>query len=93
MSHDRGCYCGKESYEYEDCTKNNCYKKIKYEKSKFKLGDRVAYKGKTYTFTGEVVAVTTDGQYVVSAINPDSKYFTGMKHIYGKSQLEEWVRE
>lgn len=24
MSHDRGCPCGKEPYEYEDCTKEIC---------------------------------------------------------------------
>ena len=26
MSHDRGCPCGRESYEYKDCTEVNCYK-------------------------------------------------------------------
>jgi len=24
MSHDRGCHCGKEYYEYEDCTDPTC---------------------------------------------------------------------
>ena len=27
MSHDRGCYCGKEPYEYSDCTKKDCSRK------------------------------------------------------------------
>lgn len=26
MSHDRGCSCGKESYEYKDCTERSCNK-------------------------------------------------------------------
>lgn len=29
MSHDRGCPCGRERYEYEDCPENDCYKKSK----------------------------------------------------------------
>lgn len=57
----------------------------------FKVGDKVIYNGKTYSFTGEVVAVTTDGQYVVSAINKESVFFTGMKHIYGINQLQYWI--
>jgi hypothetical protein len=24
MSHDRGCYCGREKYEYDDCINVNC---------------------------------------------------------------------
>lgn len=27
MSHDRGCPCGKEFYEYEDCTDTSCNKR------------------------------------------------------------------
>lgn len=27
MSHDRGCHCGREPYEYDDCTNSNCHKK------------------------------------------------------------------
>lgn len=29
MSHDRGCPCGKEKYEYDDCTRKDCYKRIR----------------------------------------------------------------
>ena len=29
MSHDRGCSCGKEPYEYDDCTLINCFKREK----------------------------------------------------------------
>lgn len=29
MSHDRGCPCGRESYEYKDCTDTSCNKKPK----------------------------------------------------------------
>lgn len=29
MSHDRGCFCGRERYEYEDCPKADCRKKNK----------------------------------------------------------------
>lgn len=24
MSHDRGCLCGREKYEYEDCKRKDC---------------------------------------------------------------------
>lgn len=27
MSHDRGCSCGKEPFEYADCVEPNCFKK------------------------------------------------------------------
>jgi len=27
MSHDRGCSCGKEPYEYDNCVDPNCFKK------------------------------------------------------------------
>lgn len=27
MSHDRGCPCGKERWEYEECRRTNCYKR------------------------------------------------------------------
>lgn len=29
MSHDRGCPCGREHYEYKDCNKADCYKQDK----------------------------------------------------------------
>jgi bifunctional NMN adenylyltransferase/nudix hydrolase len=32
MSHDRGCPCGRESYEYADCKDNSCNKKPKQAK-------------------------------------------------------------
>jgi hypothetical protein len=28
VSHDRGCPCGREKYEYEDCTRTDCFKKV-----------------------------------------------------------------
>lgn len=28
MSHDRGCYCGREKYEYQNCDKQNCLNKL-----------------------------------------------------------------
>lgn len=27
MSHDRGCPCGRESYEYDDCVRERCFKR------------------------------------------------------------------
>jgi hypothetical protein len=54
----------------------------------FKLGDHVIYRGKTYTFPGEIVAITTDGQYVVQAFGDlRTGYYAGMKHIFGPDQL------
>jgi len=29
MSHDRGCYCGREKYEYHDCPIDGCNKRVK----------------------------------------------------------------
>ena len=29
MSHDRGCPCGRESYEYDTCPKEDCYKRTR----------------------------------------------------------------
>lgn len=29
MSHDRGCPCGREFYEYQECQESNCYKREK----------------------------------------------------------------
>lgn len=34
MSHDRGCPCGKEKYEYDDCTKADCVHKVKAPRSR-----------------------------------------------------------
>jgi hypothetical protein len=51
----------------------------------FAIGDAVIYRGKTYTFPGEVCGLTDDGQVIVRAtVAP----YTGMKHIFGPSQLE-----
>lgn len=59
---------------------------------KYSVNDSVIYEGKTYRFPGKVVAVTTDGQYVVEAYNFDG-FFGGMKHIYGEDQLKpfDWT--
>lgn len=27
MSHDRGCHCGREKYEYDDCPEKDCHKR------------------------------------------------------------------
>ena len=32
MSHDRGCHCGREKYEYDDCPKTDCLNRRKYAK-------------------------------------------------------------
>jgi hypothetical protein len=29
MSHDRGCLCGKERWEYKDCTRTDCIKIVR----------------------------------------------------------------
>ena len=34
MSHDRGCPCGREKWEYDECSKENCYKNKKTEQQK-----------------------------------------------------------
>jgi hypothetical protein len=34
MSHDRGCHCGKEKYEYDDCQRLGCVHKRPPERTK-----------------------------------------------------------
>lgn len=29
MSHDRGCHCGRERYEYDTCPNEDCYKRTR----------------------------------------------------------------
>ncbi len=59
---------------------------------KFMLGDHVIYEGNTYTFPGEVCAVTDDGQFVVRAFGCVNGDYKGMKHIYGGGQLNPYTR-
>lgn len=58
--------------------------------SEFALKQPVIYRGKTYTFPGEVCGITDDGQVIVRAIGTPEGYYAGMKHIFGPSQLEPW---
>lgn len=58
----------------------------------FHIGDAVIYEGRTYTFPGEVCAVTDDGQIVVRAYGDANGYYAGMKHIYGPAQLRPFHR-
>lgn len=37
MSHDRGCYCGLEKYEYDDCKKSDCWKRERPMKTVYKI--------------------------------------------------------
>lgn len=53
----------------------------------WELGDSVVYRGKTYRFPGEIVALTTDGQAVVKAYGDMDGNYLGMKHIFGPDQL------
>lgn len=39
MSHDRGCHCGKEGYEYAECTRMDCTKTNNRRKSDRKASD------------------------------------------------------
>ncbi len=54
------------------------------------LKQPVIYRGKTYTFPGEICGITDDGQIIVRAIGTPEGYYAGMKHIFGPSQLEPW---
>ena len=56
----------------------------------FNMGDWVIYQGKTYSFPGQVCGITDDGQYNVRAIGTPEGYYKGMKHIFGRKQLESW---
>lgn len=48
MSHDRGCPCGREKYEYDDCTRADCFKKEKPVEKKDN-----AYKANAYQVGGD----------------------------------------
>lgn len=56
----------------------------------FNMGDWVIYQGQTYSFPGQVCGITDDGQYNVRAIGTPEGYYRGMKHIFGRKQLESW---
>jgi len=58
--------------------------------NRFQVGDFAIYKGKTYSYPGEVVALTTSGQVVVKAFGDMSGNYAGMLHIYGPGQLEPY---
>lgn len=36
MGHDRGCYCGREPYEYRDCERPNCHRRERALETKVK---------------------------------------------------------
>lgn len=57
---------------------------------KFKVGDHVVFRGKTYWFPGVVCGISDDGQYMVRADGREDGAYAGMKHIYGESQLEPY---
>lgn len=62
--------------------------------SEFKLGDRAIYRGRTYSFPGDVSAVTTDGQVVLSALGDlATGHYARMKHIFAPNQLEYYNSE
>jgi bifunctional NMN adenylyltransferase/nudix hydrolase len=44
MSHDRGCPCGRESYEYEDCKEASCFKRTA------KMRDALVFVGRFQPF-------------------------------------------
>lgn len=44
MSHDRGCPCGRESYEYEDCKEASCFKRT------YKMRDALVFIGRFQPF-------------------------------------------
>lgn len=56
----------------------------------WRVGDPTIYIGKTYRFPGEVCGVTDDGQVVVKAYGDASGNYTGMKHIFGPTQLQPY---
>lgn len=58
MSHDRGCYCGREKYDSEDCDRLDC----KYREKPMKLNEDDDF-GFTFTDSSEIqtkVAATED---------------------------------
>jgi hypothetical protein len=52
MSHDRGCYCGREKYEYNDCTRDGCYNR---EPKTVKNATVKKVSRKSYEISGYVV--------------------------------------
>jgi len=58
MSHDRGCYCGREKYEYDDCTRENCSRREKPLERKPEVSKAMSVKQPTansYTLDGYVI--------------------------------------
>ena len=72
MSHDRGCHCGKERYEYDDCDWPTCTKSIKTtgKQKTMKTEQRyvVFYNDGT---DGHIVTDDPVKLYLTGDINPD----------------------
>lgn len=69
MSHDRGCPCGREPYEYNDCENRKCTRKDMEE-------DTVRLEGMSYSkSTGRVNSDWFCPNHFVSIPNKISEYF------------------
>ena len=58
--------------------------------SKFEVGEHVIYRGKSYTFPGEVTMRDGTG-VVVKAFGDASGNYSGMKHIYADHVLQSYL--
>jgi hypothetical protein len=85
MSHDRGCYCGRERYEYEDCPRKDCHKK-----NLFKEELKMPTRPKAYRIFREKIGRTYNSKEIAIAaakaeaeMYPDEKIFIAeLKEYY-----------
>jgi len=68
LSHDRGCLCGKESYEYSDCTETICNKRPKLENT-----ESILAKSKKYDSAWADAAERAEWAFVATALREAEK--------------------
>lgn len=85
MSHDRGCPCGREKYEYNECTNPLCYKALEPgpegKVDEWKLGHRLVMKP----------APTRDFRLMVETAKKSAEPVTS--HVAASSTPVEQLRE
>jgi len=84
MSHDRGCPCGRESYDYDTCNKDDCMKKERWTRFKTNKTNKTKDEqlkqyiwvrpGKELMFVTDVIALYKDSKF---SPNTDKLYEVG----------------
>lgn len=94
MSHDRGCSCGKEFYEYKDCTESNCAKKERTVTLKTEKQYLWVKEDRAPVFVTDLIALFNDRDFdanidKIYEIGPEVKLELNIKVIPAKPVYRE----